>query len=586
MSEPQPSLSDKQIRQALLRDYIAPYKRILLLAMVCMVVIAICTAINAYMMQPVLDDIFVKRDETLLMVIPLILVMVAFINSAADYGQSLALRYVGQRIVSTMQGDLFAHMITADLQSFHDQSSGKRISRMTNDIMLLRNAVSTVVTGFIKEALSLIFLVGLMFYQSWEMAVIGFFTLIFAVLPILRLGRRMRKVSSQTQARLSEFTGQLDETFNAAKIVKAYGREDFEITRVNRTIRDLFKLYYKGARTQSLASPMMHALTGVAIAGVIWYGGFQVLNGHTTPGAFFSFLTAMLMAYRPIKVIASLNTQWQEGLAAASRFYDVLSEEASIKDGPNAKPLHITQGAVSFQQVSFHYNESAGVRDISFNIAPKTTLALVGASGSGKTTLTNLLLRFYEASSGQICIDGQDIRSVTLQSLRGQIAYVSQDIVLFDDTVRANIAYGRLDADEESILKAAQMAEADAFIRALPNGYDTIIGPHGVKLSGGQRQRLSIARALLKNAPILVLDEATSALDTASERAVQHALEHLMQARTTLVIAHRLSTIRHADEIIVLDRGMIVERGTHDSLINKGGIYTNLHQQQVAREHA
>jgi subfamily B ATP-binding cassette protein MsbA len=573
--------SDRSMVRALFRDYIAPYKRILLLGMVAMIIMAICTATNAYMMQPVLDDIFVRRDASLLLIIPLILVVVALVNAGADYGQSLALRYVGQRIVASMQADLFAHMMHADLQDFHDHSSGKRISRMTNDIMLLRNAVSTVVTGFVKESISLSFLVALMFYQSWQMSIIGFGILIFAVLPILRLGRRMRKVSGDTQQRLSEFTGQLDETFSAARIVKAYSRENFEIDRVNRTIRDLFKLYYKGARTQALASPMMHALTGIAIAAVIWYGGFQVLNEGTTPGAFFSFLTAMLMAYRPIKVLASLNTQWQEGLAAASRFYDVLSTKPDIVDAVDAKPLQVKNGMVSFDKVGFSYNETAGVGNISFDIAPKTTLALVGPSGSGKTTLTSLLLRFYDTSSGTIFIDGQDIKTITLQSLREQIAFVSQDIVLFDDSVRSNIAYGKLDASEDEIIAAAKMAEADGFIRNMPQGYDTVIGPHGVKLSGGQRQRISIARALLKNAPILVLDEATSSLDTASERSVQHALEHLMKARTTLIIAHRLSTIRAADHIIVLDHGAVVERGTHESLITQNGLYANLHQQQT-----
>lgn len=555
-----------------------------MMAMGCMVLMAACQAANAYMMQPVLDDIFVRRDSQLLLIIPALIFLLAIVNALADYGQSMGLRYVGQRIVSTMQGDLFAHMLRSDLQHFHDQSSGKMISRMTNDIVLLRAAVSTVVTGVAKEFLSMVFLVALMFYQSWQMALLAFGVLIFAVLPILKLGRRMRKVSGATQAKLGDFTGQLDETFQAARMVKAYSREDFEIARVRQTITELFALYVKGMRIQTLSGPMMQLLSGAAVAGVIWYGGFAVLEGTITPGAFFSFLTAMLMAYKPVKVLAGLNTQWEEGAAAAYRYYTVMDLAPSIRDAADAKPLTITGGEIVFSDVAFRYNEGAGVENISLRASAKKTVALVGASGSGKTTITNLLLRFYEADSGTITIDGQDIRSVTLTSLRKHIAYVSQDIMLFDDSVRANIAYGKLDASDDAIVTAAKMAEAHEFIMQLPNGYDTIIGPRGMKLSGGQRQRLSIARALLKDAPILVLDEATSALDTASERAVQHALSKLMQARTTLVIAHRLSTIAKADEIIVLDKGKITERGTHEMLIAKGGAYAALHQQQAVKE--
>jgi subfamily B ATP-binding cassette protein MsbA len=579
-SDPQ---SSKILLRRLLHGYVLRYRKVLLLGMGCMVIMAATTAANAYMMQPVLDDIFVRKDAALLLVIPLIIFSISVVNGVSDYGQSLALRYTGQRIVSDMQSDLFAHLIRADLATFHDTSSGKLLSRMTNDIMLMRQAVSSVLTGFVKESLTAIFLIGVMFYQSWQMACIAFGVLIFAVLPILRLGRRMRKVSHDTQARLGDFNGQLDETFMAAKMVKAYSREDYEITRVNASIRALFKLYYKAARIQVMNGPIMVMLGGIAVALIIWSGGYKVVHGTTTPGAFFSFLTAMLMAYRPVKALSGLNSQLQEGLAAAQRFYAMMDLAPTITDAADALPLVIEKGDITFADVSFRYqNESAGIFNLSLLVPAGKTVALVGPSGAGKTTLMHLLLRLYEPQQGTIRIDGQHIREVTLASLREQVGLVSQDVSLFDDTVRANIAYGKLDATDAEIIEAAQQAHAHAFIMQLPQGYDTPIGAHGVKLSGGQRQRLSIARALLKNAPILLLDEATSALDTASERAVQEALDTLMQHRTTLVIAHRLSTIQHADHIVVLEAGRIVEQGTHDVLLAKQGLYASLYHQQFA----
>jgi subfamily B ATP-binding cassette protein MsbA len=563
--------------------YIEPYRGRLFLAMLAMIVVAAATGANAYMIQPVLDGIFMNKNAELLMLLPLAVIAITLVQSLADYLQTLQLRYVGQKVVSDMQGDLFAHLMHADLTTFHDQTSGRLISRMTNDIMLLRQAVSTVLTGFIKESLTLVFLVGVMFYQSWQMSLISFAILVFAVLPILRLGRRMRKVTGATQARFADFTSQLDDTFQGVRAVKSYGREDFEIARVRHSVAELFALYYKAARIQAASAPMLNLLGGVAVAAVIWFGGMKVIAGITTTGAFFSFLTAMIMAYRPVKVLASLNSQLQEGMAAASRFFEVMDRDPVIADAPHAVPLRVSEGAVTFEHAYFTYpGGKAGVFDISFHLPPRKIVALVGPSGGGKSTIINLLQRFYETNAGRILVDGQEVRDVTLASMRQAFALVSQDIVLFDDTVANNIRYGRLDATEDDIIAAAKKAHADAFIRELPQGYDTPIGPHGVRLSGGQRQRLSIARAILKDAPILLLDEATSALDNTSERAVQTALNELMAARTTLVIAHRLTTIHHADEILVLDQGRIVERGTHTELVAAGGMYHGLYQLQFS----
>ena len=569
----------------LIRTYVLRYRRILGLAAVCMLLVAGTTAANAYLMQPVLDDIFVNKDERLLMLLPLGIAILAILNAAGDYGQALSLKYIGQRVVSDMQMDLFAHLIRSDLTLFHDQSTGRLISRLTNDIALMRQSVSNVFTGLIKESVTMVFLVGVMIYQNWQMSVMSVFILVFAILPIARLGRRMRKIANATQSQLADFTAQLDGTFQGVRVVKSYGREEYEIERSRLTIRKLVKLYYRASRVQALASPLVSLVGMVAIAAVLWYGGFHVIRGETTPGQFFSFITAMIMAYRPVKSIASLTNQMNEGMAAAGRFFSVVDVPPTIRDKPGAAPLDLRDGHIAFEQVDFYYaNGHAGLRDLSLDVAPGSTVALVGSSGAGKSTLMNLLLRFYEVSDGRILIDGQDIREVTLDSLRHAFALVSQEVVLFDDTIRANIAYGRLDATEEEIIEAAKKAHAHAFILALPQGYDTIVGPNGVRLSGGQRQRVSIARAILKDAPILLLDEATSALDTASERAVQDALEGLMQGRTTLVIAHRLSTIQHADRIVVLDQGRIIDQGTHASLLEHSAAYKKLHQLVVTTE--
>jgi ATP-binding cassette, subfamily B, bacterial MsbA len=572
-----------QLMNRLVRIYVMPYRQRLLIAIGCMILVAGATAANAYIIQPVLDEIFVKKDVTLLAILPLGVIIIGFLAALGDYGQSLQLRYVGQKVVSDMQADLFSHLIRADITTFHDQTSGRLISRMTSDIMLMRLSVSNVLTGFIKESMTAIFLVGVMFYQSWQMALFTFGILMFGVLPTIRLGRRMRKITDATQARFADFTSQLDDTFQGVRAVKAYGREDFEISRVRQSLGELFRLYFKASRVQAASGPMMNLIGAIAVAAVIWYGGFKVIHGETTTGAFFSFIAAMMMAYRPVKVLASLNTQLQEGMAAAQRFFDVMDTPNTIQEVPNAPALQLEQGEVVFDDVSFYYGKgTGGVEQVSFVVPAGKTVALVGPSGAGKTTLMNLLLRYYDASNGALRIDGQNIKDVTIASLRNTIGFVSQDIVLFDDSVRANIAYGKLDASDDEIIEAAKKAHADEFIRELPQGYDTQIGPHGVKLSGGQRQRLSIARAILKNAPVLLLDEATSALDNTSERLVQEALSELMQHRTTLVIAHRLSTIHHADQIVVLDKGRIIEIGTHKSLLAEGGLYHDLYQLQFA----
>jgi len=571
-----------ELIKRLANQYILSHKRQLIFAVICMLIVAGATAANAWMMQPVLDKVFLNKDKSMLFWVPIAVFVIGVTSACASYGQSLLMRNIGQSIIAKMQGDLFSHLMYADLALFHDQAAGRLISRFTNDIMMMRNAVSTVLTGIAKDLFTMIFLVILMFYQSTQLALIALVVFPIAILPVIRLGRRMRKVSDSTQQQLGDFAARLDETFSGVRMVKAYGREDYEIERAKSIIDKLYQLYFKSSRVQAAAAPLMEMLTGATIAAVIWYGGFNVINGTLTAGAFFSFVAAMIMAYKPAKTLVTLNNSLQEGMAAASRLFAVLDIEPVIRDNSNAKTLKVTKGAIRFENASFNYSHnSGGISDIILDVPAGKTVALVGSSGSGKSTMINLLLRFYEISRGIITIDGQDIREVTVSSLRNSMSLVSQEIVLFDDSVKANIAYGRLDASEEEIIQAAQMAAADEFIEQMPNGYDTLIGPHGVKLSGGQRQRLAIARAILKNSPILLLDEATSSLDNTSERIVQVALDKLMQNRTTLVVAHRLSTIRNADIIYVLDHGKIIESGGHDELIARHGAYYKLYSQNI-----
>ena len=579
-TRPKPTSSASLVAR-IVRDYVRHHLAKVGMAVLCMIVVAATTATTAWLMQPVLDQIFLEKDRSMLTIVPIALVAVSVLGGAANYFQTVLMRRVGQRIVADLQIALFDHMMHADLALFHDQAAGRIISRFTNDIQSMRVAVSTALTGTAKELLTLMFLVGVMVYQSWELSLIAGALFPIAIHPVMRLSKRMRKIADGTQRELGEFTAQLDETFSGVRVVKAYRREDYEVERARSTVENLFRLYMKASRVQAAASPMMEALGGIAIASVIAYGGAQVIDGSTTPGAFFSFLTAMLMVYRPLRSIAGLNTNMQEGLSAADRLFAVLDEPPEIRDLPGAAPLTVSNGALRFEHITFSYDaHHPSLHDVSLEVPAGRMAALVGPSGSGKSTLMNLLLRFYDAQEGRILIDGQDIGKATLASLRRSVGLVSQDIMLFDDTAAANIAYGREGATREEIMQAARAADAHDFISALPGGYDARIGPSGVRLSGGQRQRVAIARAMLKNAPILLLDEATSALDTQSERSVQKALTELMQHRTTLVIAHRLSTIRHADIIYVMERGRVVEQGSHEALLSKGGLYATLYKTQ------
>jgi subfamily B ATP-binding cassette protein MsbA len=571
----------------LMKEGIRPYLGKVVLAVVCMVVGAGANAGYALLMDPVVNKIFTERNSAFLWPLGLAVLGTFLLKSICNYGEAVYLSKVGLRVIADMQARLFAHLMRLDVAFFHANSTGRILSRLTNDISQMRFAVSDALTGAGRDASSLIFLIGAMFYQDWRLSAWTFFVFPIAILPIRKLGRRMRKVTDNTQEHMGQLTTSLEQAVQGIRVVKAYGMEEYEKTKVGGLVELLQDLSYKAARVRSASSPIMEMLGGVAIAVVILYGGSRVISGETTPGAFFSFITALMLAYRPLKSIASLNTNLQAGLAAAARTFSVLDAPPSIQDRPNAPDLVGWEGNVALSGVFFTYDGTKAVLDgINLAVPGGKTVALVGPSGAGKSTVLNLLPRFYDVTDGQVLIDGQDIRTVSMASLRSKIALVSQEITLFDDTIRANIAYGRFGASQDEIEAAARSAAAHDFIIGLPEGYDTVVGERGLNLSGGQRQRLAIARAMLKNAPILLLDEATSALDTESERQVQTALEHLMKGRTTIVIAHRLSTVVNADVIHVMDRGRVIETGDHNALIARDGVYARLYAMQFVDDTA
>ena len=553
-----------------LRGYFVPIAG----ALLCMAVIAAGNAGIIWLMQPALDDVFIAGDRELLWPISMAILALSALIGGAFYGQAVLMAWVGEGIVAGFRRDMYARLMSADLSFFANTETGNLISRFTSDASMLRMTLVRAMTGFVKDVLLLIGLISVMFYLEWLLALIAAVVFPCVIWPIVSIGRRIRRASSVTQARMADLTTRLDESFPAARLIKAFRMERSETDRANSAIMQVFKRSYRAARIEAITRPVMESLGGMVFAVVILVGGSLAIEGSTTPGTFLAFVAALVRAYQPLKALASLNNLLQYGLASTQRVFAVLDIEPDIVDAPNAKPISVAGGEVRFDAVRFSYN--AGVPAVAGVdlIAPAgATIALVGPSGAGKSTLLNLIPRFYDVDEGTISVDGHDIRRVTLASLRDSIALVSQEVTLFNDTIRDNIAYGRPDATMEEIVEAAKNAGAHDFIEALPNGYETPAGELGERLSGGQRQRISIARAMLKDAPILLLDEATSSLDTESERAVQAALDRLKTGRTTIVIAHRLSTVVGSDLIYVIERGRVVESGTHAELIAAGGAY-------------
>jgi ATP-binding cassette, subfamily B, bacterial MsbA len=576
----------RDLMRRLFADWIWPRRRQLIAAQLLTAGLAAFTGLYPLIIQQSFDMLQKGQSESLPLVIIAIIVATTG-RSLFLYLQTVAANRIGLRMSTDMQETAFGHLVVADLARIAREAPGRLMSRLTNDIGAIQGAALATLSA-IRDVLTIIILVANMIHLDW--AITAFVLLVYpiAALPIAVISEKLRKVAKRTQAGLGDMTSLLSEKLSGTRLIKTFALEDYAIGRVNQSFEDVFNLRMKAVRNRARIDPMLEALGGLAVAGVVAFAYWRAQHGGFTVGDFMGFITALLMASQPIRALGNLPGRIQEGLAAVESFYGILDEAPKIVDKPGAAALpRPVKGAIRFETVSFAYDgrpDLPAVHDLSLDIAAGTTVALVGRSGAGKSTVINLVPRLFDVTSGRITVDGHDLREVSLVSLRASLAIVAQDVTLFDDTIRANIALGRLGASEADIVAAAKAAAAHDFILAQPKGYDTEIGDRGLRLSGGQRQRLALARAILRDAPILLLDEATSSLDSESERLVQDALASFTQGRTTLVVAHRLSTIQHADLICVVEDGRLVEQGRHGELIARDGAYARLVRRQALGE--
>ena len=575
------------VKKNLLRlyhSYIKNYFDKLIISLLLSVALAGFTAAIAWLLDPAIEKMFLEQDKTMMLLIPIAIVIAFAGKGVSLYFARVILIKVGNEIVTHIQKQIASKILKSDIHMIESKHSGQYISNITFDVGQVNTFVTNGVLNLMKDSLTLIVLVGLMFYQNWKLAFFALLMMPLAAFVAKTLGKRIGKVTKQSIVLNASLVTYLSEMLKGTRMIKIFQQEKFETDRSSKILTENMNIRNKVAMIMIRATPIMEVLTGFMIAGFIYYSGFMISSGEMGINNFFSFLTAMMLAYQPIRSLATINMMFYQGATGAERVFKVLDKEPDIKGNENYPNLKIDTGSIEFENVSFVYPETevAAVKNINISVQGGTTAALVGHSGAGKSTIINLIPRFYDPKEGSIQIDKQKINQISLTSLRKNISLVSQDIMLFDDTVRANIAYAKLDASEEEIKKACEFAAASDFIKDLPKSYDTLIGENGIRLSGGQKQRISIARAVLKNAPIILLDEATSSLDSESEEKVQNAIINLTKNKTTLVIAHRLSTIIRADKIFVLNQGKIADFGTHNELLKNSMIYKNLYSKQLS----
>ncbi len=569
----------------LLNVYVKKHFKKLILTLFLSLIVAGSTASIAWLLDPAIKKIFVEQDRTMMLLIPIAIVVAFSTKGASLYFARTILIRMSNEVVKTLQTELAACILKSDINTIESKHTGKYISHFFYDVGQVSQLIGSGILNVMKDSLTLVVLVALMFYQNWKLALFGIILMPIAVYVAKSLGKRIGKAVSVSANIEGSITSYLSEVLKGTRMIKIYQQENFEYERSKKKIEERTNIQMKIGFILIRATPIMEVLTGFMIGGFIYYSGFMIASGEMQINNFFSFLTAMMLAYQHMRSLATINMLFNQGAVGSGRIFEILDAEPSIKQIDSAPDLSIKKGNIKFEKVNFAYpkTEEQAIKNISFSIDGGTTAALVGHSGAGKSTIVNLLPRFYDPKEGGVYIDEQKISDVSLSSLRKNISMVSQDVILFDDTVRANVAYANMNASEEEIKKACNFAAASEFIEKLPQGYDTIIGENGVRLSGGQKQRISIARAVLKNSPIILLDEATSSLDAISEEKVQHAILNLTKNKTTLVIAHRLSTIIRADKIIVMNQGKIENIGTHSELLNDSTIYKNLYSKQLSK---
>ena len=562
-------------------SYARPYKTRLVWAVVAMALYAVGSAGLAALIKTIFDNVL--QDRSQLKSVAWAIIGLNLLKGLGGYGSSYLMAWVGQRVVSDIRNALYSHILGQSASFFAERSTGELMSRVNNDVGQVQQAVSETAGDLARETLALIGFAALLFYYDAWLAIFCIISAPLVVYPLIRLGQRVRKTTRRSQEALQVLSHISAETFAGQRIVKAFGNEGKESRRFALAGDQLFRTNMKVTAALSSLPPLMELLGGIGMAGALWYGSNEIASGRLTIGELTSFIATLFLMYGPAKKLSRVNANLQQAMAASERIFEMMDTHSEVREKPDAQPMRPFTRSIEFQDVVFGYDEGRRIlRGVNVNVTAGQMIAIVGRSGAGKTTLVNLLPRFYDVTGGAIVVDGVDIRDVGLASLRSQIGIVTQDTVLFDDTVGSNIAYGAPGSSQAQIEAAARAAHAHDFVRAMPDGYNTVIGERGQRLSGGQRQRLAIARALLRNAPILVLDEATSALDAESELLVQEALSNLMKNRTSFVIAHRLSTIRRADAIIVLGRGRIVEVGRHeDLLVRPSGAYAGVYQMQL-----